>query len=282
MASDFLMTVVNYLYPFWTGAWGSIRLALPLVVLLLVAELVRPGQRLHWPTLLLNGLYIPIYLTLAVALLHPISAGVYPWLSKNVFNIHFPTKTSWVSILYFLLYYSVFDFFYYWFHRAQHHFKILWRYHLVHHTDVNISMSSSTRHHWVEEVLRYFLLTAPLVVVFGGAANVPAWMMITTGLLGLVIHWNMPWRMGFLGKWTVTPWYHRIHHSIEPQHMNKNFAVFLPFWDWLFGTRHVPTAHEFPHTGVAGIRHPNSLGLIMPWPVENFDFLKKTPDDIKI
>lgn len=261
-----LAQALNYLYPFWTGAWGAIEFAGFLMAGLLLFELCWPGRRLHWKTLLFNTLYIPVYLTLATALLHPLSSAIDPWLPKHLLGIRLTTASPWYAAAGFLLYAFVFDFFYYWFHRAQHGWSVLWRYHTVHHSDVNVSMSTSVRHHWGEEAMRYFVITAPMLIIFGGPEQIPFWMLATIGMFGLFIHWNMPWRLGFLGRWVVTPWYHRIHHSVEARHFDKNFAVFFPFWDWVFGTQHVPAPSEYPDTGMAEIQNPNNLGLLLPWP----------------
>ena len=68
-----------------------------------------------------------------------------------------------------------------------------------------------------------------------------------------VVHANV--RIGFGRFWWVlsSPQYHRIHHSIEPEHRDKNFAVWFPIYDVLFGTAHRPKPGEFPETGVAGV-----------------------------
>ncbi len=47
------------------------------------------------------------------------------------------------------------------------------------------------------------------------------------------------------------PQYHRIHHSVEPQHQNKNFCKLLPLFDLMFGTVWKPGKDEFPATGLA-------------------------------
>ena len=39
----------------------------------------------------------------------------------------------------------------------------------------------------------------------------------------------------------------------EPQHRGKNFAVWFPFYDVMFGTAHRPKRGEYPQTGVAGV-----------------------------
>ena len=52
---------------------------------------------------------------------------------------------------------------------------------------------------------------------------------------------------------------HRVHFlehlltPIEPEHRDKNFAVWFPIYDVLFGTAHRPKRGEFPATGVAGV-----------------------------
>ena len=275
-----------YLHPFWAGAWSAIRLASFLMAVILVFELCVPGRRLHWRTLAFNALYMPLYLTFAMALLYPLTVVVDPWLPKNLTGIQVSDRITPASLAFFALYLLCYDFFYYWFHRCQHAFGVMWRYHTLHHSDVNVSMSTSIRHHWLEESIRYFLIAAPMAVLYGGPGRIPFWMSAGTGLLGLVMHWNMPWRLSGLSRWVVTPWYHRIHHSVEPRHHQKNFAVFFPFWDRLFGTQHLPAEGEFPDTGIVGLQRPNGLALLLPWPLPTMsptepNSFAMVPDDRK-
>jgi len=54
------------------------------------------------------------------------------------------------------------------------------------------------------------------------------------------IHANIRWEFG-PWKWLVaTPLFHHWHHGSEAQAVDKNFAVHLPIWDWLFGTLLLP------------------------------------------
>jgi hypothetical protein len=53
--------------------------------------------------------------------------------------------------------------------------------------------------------------------------------------------------------------YHRIQHSIEPEHRNKNFGSFTPVWDLVFGTTYFPNKGQWPQTGVAGEDEPRTL-----------------------
>lgn len=50
----------------------------------------------------------------------------------------------------------------------------------------------------------------------------------------------------------VTPQFHRVHHSIEPEHQDRNFGVVLSVWDRIFGTMH-RDYDVYPATGVEGL-----------------------------
>jgi sterol desaturase/sphingolipid hydroxylase (fatty acid hydroxylase superfamily) len=63
---------------------------------------------------------------------------------------------------------------------------------------------------------------------------------------------NVRWQMGWASVLWCSPQVHRIHHSLEPQHFDKNFAFVFPLWDVLFGTYCPPKRNEFPATGVEG------------------------------
>jgi sterol desaturase/sphingolipid hydroxylase (fatty acid hydroxylase superfamily) len=53
--------------------------------------------------------------------------------------------------------------------------------------------------------------------------------------------------------------FHRIHHSVDPHHFDKNFGAGTTIWDQLFGTAHFPAADEWPDTGIAD--HPETRRL---------------------
>jgi sterol desaturase/sphingolipid hydroxylase (fatty acid hydroxylase superfamily) len=83
------------------------------------------------------------------------------------------------------------------------------------------------------------------------------------GVWGYVIHMNFRLYLGPLATVLGGPQGHRIHHSLEPQHVNKNFAAFFPVWDILFGTFHRPRRGEYPRTGVANISSDTTLGAAL-------------------
>jgi sterol desaturase/sphingolipid hydroxylase (fatty acid hydroxylase superfamily) len=54
-----------------------------------------------------------------------------------------------------------------------------------------------------------------------------------------LVHSNLRANYGWVGRWLiVSPANHRVHHSIQPEHLGKNFSVTLVLWDRVFGTFH--------------------------------------------
>lgn len=265
--TDGCLSLIGFLAPFWFGALGAMQIAMPLAAGLFLVELIRPGRKLDWKTVCVNLIYAPVFLTLSSAAAHPLVLYVNPLLPSPVvahFTVN-PNSLGWWLLL--VVYLVTFDFCFYWFHRAQHGIPLLWRYHMLHHSDVNVSCFTSTRHHWFEDLTRYFFIAIPMTMIFGTTDKWPFWFVAAIGMSGLVIHWNMPWRLSWMHRWVVTPWYHRLHHSVAPEHFDKNFAVMFPIWDKLFQTQHLPASGQIPITGLVDLKTPNRFGLFLPWPL---------------
>jgi sterol desaturase/sphingolipid hydroxylase (fatty acid hydroxylase superfamily) len=151
-----------------------------------------------------------------------------------------------------LTYFFVLDFFVYWFHRMQHEVGWMWDIHLVHHSDTEFNVTTTTLHSWMHLVVMSIGVALPMTVLFKMPyAVVAAVGVFATGLMFLS-HLNVRWSFGALSWLLVGPQVHRIHHSIEPEHHNKNFAGAFPIYDILFGTYWRPAPDEFPATGVQG------------------------------
>lgn len=254
---------------FASAALHAIWLVWPWLLAMAVLEWIIPGRRLHFPTWVFNALYVPVYLTVAGLALYPVVQLIAPRLPVNLLGLQFDTlgRLGLAGVV--LLYLLLFDFFYYWFHRAQHGWSVMWRYHRFHHADCNVAVTTATRHHWFEEASRYFFMSMPLVILVGHPESVLPWLGVALGVGGMFIHWNTPLRLGRLTGFIVGPQYHRIHHSFAPAHIDKNFSVLFPFWDRLFGTQCMPVGSEFPDTGVTEVQSPNGWRLLLPWPSKN-------------
>jgi sterol desaturase/sphingolipid hydroxylase (fatty acid hydroxylase superfamily) len=147
----------------------------------------------------------------------------------------------------------ILDFFQYWEHRAFHSSKILWQQHLLHHSDEYMNFTTAVRHHPIETFLVPVLVTIPIAILFKlPPVNIAALSLIPYAW-DYLAHSNA--RLGFGPFWwlLVSPNYHRIHHSLEPHHIDRNFVMWFPIWDIVFGTAVAPRQGEYPRTGVAGV-----------------------------
>jgi sterol desaturase/sphingolipid hydroxylase (fatty acid hydroxylase superfamily) len=173
---------------------------------------------------------------------------------RNVFALDFPADESvLLSAAAMLLTALIADFFFYWFHRLQHASRWLWQEHLVHHSDMALNVTTAQRAHFLEHILTPLAIAVPMTVLFNLPMPGVAAIAVLPSIWSYVVHMNV--RVGFGPLWWLlsSPQYHRIHHSLDPAHHHRNFALWFPVWDVLFGTAHVPRDGEFPATGVAGI-----------------------------
>jgi sterol desaturase/sphingolipid hydroxylase (fatty acid hydroxylase superfamily) len=175
---------------------------------------------------------------------------------------------GWWFLLSFIVLVLVIDFWTYIVHRAQHKFPALWAMHSLHHSAEALSMVTGVRHFWLEN---------PLVSgVFPVAAIVfrapPDMVMLVTFFYFLagdgLAHLNMRLSLGRFALCVQNPQYHRIHHSVELQHRDKNFCRLLPLFDVIFGTAWKPEKDEFPKTGLDGEKATGFLDGII-WPVRH-------------
>ena len=132
-------------------------------------------------------------------------------------------------------------------HKINHKVPLLWRFHVVHHTDLDLDLSTAIRFHFGEMIGSVF---------FRGFF---VWMSGATPLTVLIYeiifeaetqfhHSNLKLNEKFekvLGSFIVTPRMHGIHHSNEQSITDSNYAVIFSFWDRFFGTLNLrPTQDE--------------------------------------
>jgi sterol desaturase/sphingolipid hydroxylase (fatty acid hydroxylase superfamily) len=161
------------------------------------------------------------------------------------------------------------DFFYYWMHRAQHSVPWLWRFHRVHHSVTEMSATNSY-HHVAEDLFQFIAVTMPMAFLLGVASGPVPWLVIVVANThSYFIHSSANINIGPLRYLIGDNRIHRIHHSLEPQHMQHNFGTATPVWDVLFGTAYFPRAHEWPKVGLSEIPEPKTLRdyLLMPFRV---------------
>lgn len=156
------------------------------------------------------------------------------------------------------------DFVTYWNHRFQH--RYLWPIHSVHHSQTELHAANGYGH-FMERGLRYLVFGIPLSLIGFEFAGTPFVITVMSGVLERYIHSPVSAHLGPLRYILVDNRFHRIHHSLEPQHFEKNFGILFSFWDRIFGTAWEPRAGEWPATGVAGLVPPNSIADYLLYPL---------------
>ncbi len=157
-----------------------------------------------------------------------------------------------------------YDFFFYWCHRAQH--RWLWRYHAVHHSIRELSAVNAF-HHPIEPFVQILLIAVPTSLIANEAGPVVPAILIVMHLQAFFIHTPTRWHLGPLASVVVDNRFHRIHHSLETRHFDRNFGAFTTLWDRLFGTAWMPAKDEWPATGIAEVDQPRTLHQWVALPV---------------
>lgn len=123
-------------------------------------------------------------------------------------------------------------------HLIEHRTKVLWRFHLIHHTDTWIDTTTANRHHPGESVIR-FAFTLLGVIIVGS----PMWIVFLYQTLSVVAtqfnHANiaLPKKLDvFLSYFIVSPDMHKIHHHYKLPYTDSNYGNIFSVWDRLFGT----------------------------------------------
>lgn len=192
--------------------------------------------------------------------------------------------------------YLAYEFAYWLDHYLSHKIPFLWEFHRVHHEAEVLTPMTNVRVHPIDSLV-FSNVTAIVTGIVHGAATyllgqtADSWTLYGVNailFIGINIvvqlqhsHVWIPFT-GLWGKIFMSPAHHQIHHSLNPDHYDKNMGSCLCFFDWLFGTLYVPSKErerltfgveqEEPGTDPHSIKHV----LIMPF-VRAFRHLRPKP-----
>ncbi len=123
-------------------------------------------------------------------------------------------------------------------HWVQHKVAVLWRFHLIHHTDTWIDTTSANRHHPGESVIRFAFTTLGVLLI-----GTPMWLVFLYQSLSVVFsqfnHANiaLPSKIDKILSWViVSPDMHKVHHHYKLPYTDSNYGNIFAIWDRLFGT----------------------------------------------
>ena len=148
-------------------------------------------------------------------------------------------------------------------HWLNHRVPFLWRFHLVHHVDLDLDSSTALRFHFGEMMLSVPYRLAQVVVIGASPSAVTVWQVLLVASI-LFHHSNVRLPAGLervLVRLLVTPRMHGIHHSDYENETNSNWSSLLSAWDWLHGTLLLSVPQREVAIGVPGYGDPRQVTL---------------------
>ena len=174
--------------------------------------------------------------------------------------------SGWTGLLLDLL---LLDCWIYWWHRANHEWRFLWRFHEVHHLDEFLDASSALRFHF-GEVLLSSLVRAGVILALGVPLLSVVVFETLLALSAMFHHSNLRIRPGLeraLSFLIVTPSIHWVHHHAIRRDTDSNYSALLSVWDRLFRSRSATRRTPDMPIGTEGLKD-RPLGGLLARPFE--------------
>lgn len=144
-------------------------------------------------------------------------------------------------------------------HWIRHKIAVLWLFHTIHHSQKQLNMFTDLRVHVVEYFIAKPIVLIPLLFLGLDFIEI-SWVALVVMWYPGFYHANVRTNLGPLKYMLVTPQSHRIHHSADPRHQDKNFGLIFSIWDHLFGTQWT-NYDEYPQTGVDDPEFPHEQSV---------------------
>ena len=160
------------------------------------------------------------------------------WCRKSSFGIVYWTGAYKSILLTIIIGVLALDFSSWLVHWVMHKVKVLWGFHLVHHTDNTVDVTTGLRHHPGDSILRggFFLL----LIFFSGAPMYSVMIYQTLLVLATAFtHANisLPKKLDTVLSYVlVSPNMHKVHHHWKQPYTDSNYGGVFSIWDRLFGT----------------------------------------------
>jgi sterol desaturase/sphingolipid hydroxylase (fatty acid hydroxylase superfamily) len=179
-------------------------------------------------------------------------------------RVHLP---RWLEVALALL---LMDYTFYVWHVMTHRAPFLWRFHVVHHVDLDLDASTALRFHFGELVAGIPWAAAQVVLIGIVPSTYSLWQ--TAFLISILFHHScveipIAWerRLSWL---FVTPRMHGIHHSVVEEESNSNWSSGLNIWDRLHGTLRLNIPQAEVTIGVPAYRDPVVFSELVRLPFE--------------
>lgn len=209
------------------------------LLLLLVLEWKRPLRREveSKPRRVMRNLTTGGIAFAAITLVQtPLLVPAARWVTEHGFGLlNLLGLTGWLKTVFGVL---LLDYTLWHWHWINHKVPFFWRFHLVHHVDLDLDVSTALRFHFGEFLMSVGYRILQVAVIGADMLSVTVWQALLVASI-LFHHSNtrLPARVErFLVRLIVTPRMHGIHHSTRVNETNSNWSSLLSAWDYLHRT----------------------------------------------
>ena len=194
-------------------------------------------------------------------LMLPVPLALAAWTQdRHIGLLNWFDLPRWIMIIATFL---LMDYAYWWWHWVNHMVPLFWRFHNVHHTDLDMDVSTAARFHFGEMLFSVGFLSIA-VVAFGIGPMMLLIFFVTFEAATLFQHsnWRIPIKLErVLNRTIVTPRMHGIHHSIVQRETNSNWGTIFCWWDKFHRTLRRDIPQDEITIGVAAYRDEKELTL---------------------
>ena len=241
---------------------------------------LRKARRALARRLLVNLCISALAIGAAAALVQPTVTATLQYVSERRFGLIYLVDLP--APVQLVIGFVLMDLMFYYWHRANHRIPFLWRFHIVHHIDPDLDVSTSFRFHFGEVALSAGFRAFQITLI--GVSP------LTFAIYELVFQANtlfhhsnvrLPVRVErLLNKILVTPRMHGIHHSEIWCENNSNYSVVFPWWDRLHRTLRLNVAQRRIVIGIPAYPAAvdNDLGRALMLPFESQRNYWRRPD----
>jgi sterol desaturase/sphingolipid hydroxylase (fatty acid hydroxylase superfamily) len=243
-----------------------ILLSIFIVLLLLEGKLeLRKRVQSRWKRVVINFIVsIPAFALLRLMFIPVVVCLAEENQSWQVgLNYLFTAPLVINSIILFLL----LDYSNYIWHILLHKLPLMWRFHLVHHTDLDLDVTTAFRFHFGEMIASVFFRGAAVILI-GASPTIVLIYEIAFEAATQFHHSNIKLPFQFekaLNRLFVTPRMHGIHHSIIKRETDSNYSIIFSFWDRIHKTVRLNTHQNEIVTGVPMYADKKELTIGKLW-----------------
>lgn len=210
-----------------------VAFSIPLFLILITLEALY-HRRKHNETLRVNDSLTNLSCGIVTLIFEVFTKGglflLFDYISRVFGLIEWDISAGLTWVIFFFVY----DFFYYWGHRLSHSVNFMWSGHLPHHQSEEYNFTVALRQGAFQDTLN-FPVFIPMALM-GCPIEVFATVLLLNKFFQFWVHTRAIGRVPLIEGILNTPSAHRVHHAVNPIYVDRNHGGVIMLWDKLFGT----------------------------------------------